>query len=170
MSETLKMAHLFPALQVMGTFQAMSMRSWVTPPLPDVQASGNTGPPFPETGSTDALLRARGVSAFERFRCWKDKTLLIPYMTSYLWESLRPHLLIKQFKISASLCWTWVCPNPTETFDSQNISQFKLQAWDGDAVSYPTHPSSVTSGPAACLSSSVTPFSDFWRTHRTHSL
>lgn len=115
------MAHLFPAPHVMCTFQVMSMRSWVTPPLPDVQASGNTGPPFPETGSTGALLRARCVSAFEWFRCWKDKTLLIPYMTSYNWESLRPHLLIKQFKISASLCWTWFCPNPTETFDSQNI-------------------------------------------------
>ena len=103
------------------------------------------------------FLRARCVLAFKWFRCWKDKTLFIPYMTSYLWVSLRPHFLIKQFKISASLRWTWVFPNPTETFDSQNISDFKFQAWDGEAVSYPTHPSSVTLGTAACPSSSVTP-------------
>ena len=103
------------------------------------------------------FLRARCVLAFEWFSCWRDKTLLIPYTTSYLWESLRPHLLIKQFKISASLCWRWVCLNPTETSDFQNISNFKLQAWDCEAVSYSTHPSSVTLGPATCPSSSVTP-------------
>ena len=49
------MAHLFPVPHVMDTFQVMPMRSCVTPPLPNVQASENTGPPFPETGSTGAL-------------------------------------------------------------------------------------------------------------------